>query len=99
LQATITVPEESMGDVIGDLNSRRGRVLSLERVDLDGLAMQRITAQVPQREMLTYAVDLRSLARGRGSYHCEVAHYEEAPMSVQNLVAREAKEAGVVAAV
>ena len=99
LQATITVPEESMGDVIGDLNSRRGRVLSLERVDLDGLAMQRITAQVPQREMLTYAVDLRSLARGRGSYHCEVAHYEEAPMSVQNLVAREAKEAGVVTAV
>jgi len=89
MSATIVVPEEVMGDVIGDLNSRRGRVLSLERVDEDGVALQQISAQIPQREMLTYAVDLRSLARGRGSFHCELSHYEEAPGTVQQQVIKE----------
>lgn len=78
-----------MGDVIGDLNSRRGRVLSLERIDEDGLPMQRISAQAPQREMLSYAIDLRSLARGRGAFHAEMSHYEEAPGSIQQQVMKE----------
>jgi elongation factor G len=94
MSVTITIPEEVMGDVIGDLNSRRGRVLSLERADEDGVALQRIQAQIPQREMLTYAIDLRSLARGRGSFHAEVSHYEEAPNTVQREVIQEARDAG-----
>jgi elongation factor G len=96
LSADISVPEEYMGDVIGDLNSRRGRVLGIERVEGShgAAAKQRVKANVPQREMLRYAVDLRSLTHGRGSFHAEESHYEEAPQSVQQEVVNEAKEAG-----
>lgn len=93
----ITVPEDYMGDVIGDLNSRRGRVLGMERLtgdDCAGVAMQRVNANVPQREMLTYALDLRSLSRGRGYFHAEHSHYEEAPPNIQQEVVNEAKAAG-----
>jgi elongation factor G len=96
MNVNITVPEEYMGDVIGDLNSRRGRVLGLDRISgSNGSApMQKVSSTIPQREMLTYAIELRSLTHGRGSYHAEFSHYEEAPATVQQEVIAEAKKAG-----
>jgi elongation factor G len=97
MTVTVTVPEQYMGDVIGDLNSRRGRVLGLERRQDDddgGGAMQQVKATIPQREMLTYAIDLRSLTHGRGAFHAEASHYEEAPSNVQQEVVTAAKAAG-----
>jgi elongation factor G len=97
MNVVITVPEDYMGDVIGDLNSRRGRVLGIERQNGDGEgagAMQRVNATIPEREMLTYAIELRSLTHGRGGFHAELSHYEEAPGTVQHEVMDEAKAAG-----
>jgi elongation factor G len=64
-----------MGDVIGDLNAKRGRVLGM---DSDG-ASRIISAEVPLAEMQRYSIDLRSLTSGRGSFTMELARYEEAP--------------------
>lgn len=96
MNVTITVPEEYMGDVIGDLNSRRGRVLGLDRLSgtNGAAAMQKVSATIPQREMQTYAIDLRSITHGRGEFHSEFSHYEEAPGNVQQEVIAEAKKAG-----
>jgi elongation factor G len=75
MKATIRVPEDLMGDVIGDLNSKRGRVLGM---DSDG-SLRVITAEVPLAEMQRYSIDLRSLTSGRGSFEMVMDHYEEAP--------------------
>jgi elongation factor G len=84
-----------MGDVMGDLNTRRGRVLGMERVDGDsGNVRQRVNATVPQGELLTYAIDLRSLTHGRGSYIAEFSHYEEAPQHIEHEVIKEAVKNG-----
>ena len=72
---TLSVPEDSVGDVIGDLNSRRGRPLGMEPVG----GMTEIKAEVPMAEMLTYAPDLRSITGGQGEYTMEFARYEEVP--------------------
>jgi elongation factor G len=72
----LTVPEETVGDVIGDLNSRRGRPQGMEGA---GGGMTEIRAEVPMSELLTYAPDLRSLTGGRGEYTMELARYEEVP--------------------
>ncbi len=85
----ITVPDESMGDVIGDLNSRRGKVLG---VDSKGHA-QVIKAQVPMAEVLRYAQDLNSMTSGRGDFHMEFSHYEELPPHLADKVIKEAKAA------
>ncbi len=74
--ATINVPEDSVGDVIGDLNSRRGRPLGMEPV---GAGLTEIKAEVPMAEMLTYAPDLRSLTGGQGEFTMEFERYEEVP--------------------
>ncbi len=71
----VTVPEESMGDVIGDLNSRRGKVLGMNPQD----NYQAIKAQVPMSEVLKYSSDLESMTSGRGFFTMEVSHYEEVP--------------------
>jgi elongation factor G len=71
----VAVPDEYMGDVIGDLNSRRGRVLSVEPRPKGQL----IKAQVPLSEVLKYAPDLTSMTSGRGSFSMELNHYEEVP--------------------
>jgi len=84
MKATIKVPENLMGDVIGDLNSKRGRVLGMEA---DGV-IRVVTAEVPLAEMQRYSIDLRSLTSGRGSFEMVFAHYEEAPpQEVQRVVA------------
>jgi len=72
---TLSVPEESVGDVIGDLNSRRGRPQGMEPSG----QMTEVRAEVPMSEMLTYAPDLRALTGGRGEYTMDFARYEEVP--------------------
>jgi elongation factor G len=85
----ITVPDESMGDVIGDLNSRRGKVLGMETKGHS----QTIRAQVPMAEVLKYAQDLHSMTSGRGGFHMEFSRYEELPPHLAEKVVREAKAA------
>jgi elongation factor G len=78
----ITVPEEVMGDVMGDLNSRRGRVMGMESQG----KYQVIKAQVPMSEVLQYALDLNALTGGRGSFWMEHSHYEEVPAQLAEKV-------------
>ena len=89
MKVEIVVPEEYMGDVIGDVNSRRGRMEGMEAQD----GMQEIRAFVPLSEMFGYATDLRSKTQGRGTYSMEPSHYEEVPKSVfDTIVASRAKK-------
>jgi len=85
----IVVPEETMGDVIGDLNSRRGRVLGM-----DGTGNSKvIRAQVPMSEVLRYASNLRSMTGGRGTFTMEFSHYEEVPPHLaERIIAEAARE-------
>ncbi len=80
---TLTIPEDSVGDVIGDLNSRRGRPQGMEGV---GGGLTEVKAEVPMAEMLTYAPDLRSLTGGQGDYTMEFERYEEVPAHLQQKV-------------
>src|SRR3712207_5059257 len=75
MTVTVSVPEDSVGDVIGDLNGRRGRPLGMEPKG----AMTEVKAEVPMSEMLSYAPDLRSITGGQGDYSMELARYEEVP--------------------
>ena len=89
MKVEITVPEEYMGDVIGDVNSRRGR---LEGMEPEG-GNQLIRAFIPLSEMFGYATDLRSKTQGRGTYSMEPSHYEEVPKSIlDTIVASRAKK-------
>ena len=89
MKVEITVPEEYMGDVIGDVNSRRGKMEGMESVQ----GNQVIRAFIPLSEMFGYATDLRSKTQGRGTYSMEPSHYEEVPKSVfDNIVASRAKK-------
>ena len=75
MKVTVTVPEEVLGDVMGDINARRGRVLGME-----GEGNSRVvTAEVPMAEMRQYAAELRSLTSGRGTFEMEFDHYAEVP--------------------
>jgi elongation factor G len=80
MKVDVTVPEEYMGDVIGDLNSRRGKIDGMEAQN----NAQVIHAFVPLAEMFGYATDLRSKTQGRGVYAMEVHHYEAVPKSIQD---------------
>ena len=89
VKAQITVPEDYMGDVIGDLNAKRGRVLGM---DSDG-RYRIVTAEVPLAEMQRYAIDLRSMTGGRGSFEMEFDHYEEVPrQEAQKVIASAQQE-------
>ena len=89
MRVEITVPEEYMGDVIGDVNSRRGRMEGMEAVS----GSQIIRAFIPLSEMFGYATDLRSKTQGRGNYSMEPSHYEEVPKSIlENIVATRSKK-------
>ncbi|MFQ9297177.1 MAG: elongation factor G [Clostridia bacterium] len=89
MKVEITVPEEYMGDVIGDVNSRRGRMEGMDAND----GMQEIHAFIPLSEMFGYATDLRSKTQGRGSYSMEPSHYEEVPKSVLEAIVASRKKA------
>ncbi len=89
MKVTVTVPEEYMGDVIGDINSRRGMIQGMEAVS----GAQRINAQVPLSEMFGYATDMRSKTQGRGQYTMEPSHYAEVPKSVsEQIIASRSKK-------
>lgn len=88
MKVNITAPSEYVGDLMGDLNSRRGRV---EGVDADD-DMQTVHARVPLAEMLTYGSTLRSITQGRGSFHMEYSHYEEVPKPFQEKIIADAKK-------
>ncbi|HWI72201.1 MAG TPA: elongation factor G, partial [Baekduia sp.] len=79
MAVTLSVPEDSVGDVIGDLNSRRGRPQGMEPSSSSHPPMTEVKAEVPMAEMLTYAPDLRSLTGGQGDYTMEFVRYEEVP--------------------
>ncbi|HET8823116.1 MAG TPA: elongation factor G [Thermoleophilaceae bacterium] len=82
MKVTVTVPEEYVGDVIGDLNSRRGRPLGMEPRG----SVTEIKAEVPMAEMLDYAPDLRAITGGQGEYSMDLARYEECPGHVAQQV-------------
>ena len=89
MKVVVTVPEEYMGDVIGDINSRRGMMQGMEAV----AGAQQITAMVPLSEMFGYATDLRSRTQGRGQYVMEPSHYAEVPKSVSEaIISKRAKK-------
>jgi elongation factor G len=89
MHVDINVPAEYVGDIMGDLNSRRGRV---EGVEAEG-DVQTVKARVPMAEMLTYGSTLRSITQGRGSFHMEYNHYEEVPRNLQEKIITESKKA------
>ncbi|MCD8036748.1 MAG: elongation factor G [Clostridiales bacterium] len=82
MKVTVTVPEDYMGDVIGDINSRRGRIEGMDARN----GVEIIHSYVPLAEMFGYSTDLRSRTQGRGNYVMEVDHYEQCPKSVQEKV-------------
>ncbi len=84
----VTVPDSYMGDVIGDLNKRRGRVMGM---DPTGDGSQIISAEVPMAEMSTYAIDLRSMTQSRGSFTLHFVRYEDCPPMAQEKAIAEAK--------
>lgn len=83
MKVEVTIPEEYMGDIIGDLNSRRGRIEGMEAVS----GSQVVRAFVPLSEMFGYATDMRSRTQGRGNYSMEFDHYEEVPKSIADEIA------------
>jgi elongation factor G len=88
MNVQITIPDTYTGDVMSDLNGKRARVLGMTPNDGENM----IDAQVPQEEMQKYAVDLRSITQGRGSYTMEFSHYEEVPAHLAQKVIEEAKK-------
>src|SRR5579872_2614582 len=75
VEATIKVPEKNLGDIMSDINGRRGKILGTEPTD----GYQNVKALVPESEMLRFALDLRSITQGRGSFQKQFSHYEEMP--------------------
>jgi elongation factor G len=89
MNVTVSVPDQYMGDITGDLNHRRGRILGVETAD----GMQAIKAQVPQAELFKYSSELRSMTGGRASFEMEFSHYEQVPQHVAQKVIAEAQAA------
>jgi len=87
MNVEITIPDESVGDIIGDLNSRRGRVLGTAPRGHSNV----VSAEVPLAEMLTYAPDLTSMTGGRGDYHMELLRYDEVPAHLTLKIVEQAK--------
>ena len=85
MKVVVNVPEEYMGDVMGDLNSRRGQIQGMEA----RTGAQEITAHVPLSEMFGYATELRSRTQGRGQYSMEPSHFEELPKSIAEKIIKE----------
>jgi elongation factor G len=82
MEVVVTVPESFMGDIIGDLNSKRGRILGMEPMG----KMQVIKAHVPLSELGKYAIDLKSITQGRGSFSMEIAQYDEVPPKIAEAI-------------
>ncbi len=89
MNMTIMIPKEYVGDVIGDLNGRRGRVMGMDSAG----KLEVINAQTPMAEILRYAPDLNSITAGRGSFKTEFSHYEEIPANLAEKIIEQAKAA------
>ena len=85
----VYIPDSNMGDIIGDLNKRRGRVMGMNPC---GNGQQVVEAEVPMGEMSSYAIDLRSMTQGRGSYSLKFVRYEEVPQMNQAKIIEDAKK-------
>ena len=85
----ITVPDNYTGDILGDMNKRRGRILGMELVD----GKQVISAEAPLSEMMKYATDLRSMTQGRGKFSSQFLRYEEVPYQAQEKIIADAAKA------
>ena len=88
MNVTVTVSSEFMGDIAGDLNGKRGKILGMEPVG----NMQAVKAQAPQAEMFKYSSELRSRTGGRGSFEMELSHYEEVPHQIAEKIIEAAKK-------
>ncbi len=88
MEIEVTVPEENMGDIIGDLNSRRGKVLGVVAKG----NYQVIKARVPMAEVLKYAPGLKSMTGGRGEFTLAFSHYEEVPSHLSDRIVAQSKK-------
>ncbi len=88
MKTEVVVPDEYMGDIIGDLNRRRGRILGMTPV---GTGLQQVEAEVPQAEMVKYATDLRSMTHARGAFNLTFLRYEEVPGNISAKIVEQAK--------
>jgi elongation factor G len=88
MDVEVTIPEAFMGDIMGDLNSRRGRIQGMDSAQ----SLQLIRAQVPMAEMFKYAIDLRSMTQGRGFFTMKFSHYDEVPFNIAEKVVEAARK-------
>lgn len=89
MHVEIYIPDEYMGDIMGDMNKRRGRILGMEP---DEKGTQKVIAEAPQAEMFKYATDLTSMTQARGFFNMRFERYEEVPMQIAAKVMADAKE-------
>ena len=87
MKVEVEVPENFLGDVMGDLNSRRGQIEGMGSED----GLSNVTAKVPLAEMFGYATDIRSKTQGRGVFSMEFSHYEEVPRNVSEAIIAKSK--------
>jgi elongation factor G len=85
VEADIRVPEKNLGAIMSDINGRRGKILGTEPDD----GYEKVRASVPEHEMLRFALDLRSITQGRGSFHMKFSHYEEMPAHLAKVIIEE----------
>jgi elongation factor G len=85
----ITAPDEFAGSIMGDLNSRRGRIQGMDNKGGNTI----VRAEVPMAEMLTYGVDLTAMTQGRGSFNMEMNHYDVVPAQLQDKIVEKARAA------
>ena len=90
MSCKVTVPESYTGDIMGDFNKRRARVMGVEPIE--GTDQCVIEAEAPQANMMNYPIDLRSMTQGRGNFDMEFVRYEQVPSDVQNQIIQKAKE-------
>jgi elongation factor G len=90
MKVEITVPDDHLGSVMGDLSGRRGKVQGMDQ--LEGTTNQKVNALVPMAEMLTYANQLHSMTAGRGTYHMEFSHYDDLPQQQAQKLLEERKQ-------
>ena len=88
MHVEVLVPDEYMGDIMGDMNKRRGRIIGMNQVD----GMQKVEAEAPMSEMFKYATDLRSMTQARGSFTMKFERYEDVPPNVAEKIIAAAKK-------
>ena len=88
MKIEVIVPDENMGDIMGDMNSRRGKIIGVESKGNNSV----VKATVPMAEILKYAPDLRSMTGGRGTFTVEYSHYEEVPAQIAEKIVEHARK-------